>query len=95
MMVEVRWDRLEAYEFLAPIGDLYIGSMVDTHLSLVAMIRTAYAIISTMPRQLIDIACTFVRRSWAGQQSSARRRVYAQQESYSHSQTPGEMGRQQ
>ena len=44
-MVELGWDRLEAYEALTQIGDLYVGNMVDTYYSLVAKIRKEYAII--------------------------------------------------
>ena len=38
-------NRLEAYEALTQIGDLYVGNMVDTYYSLVAKIRKEYAII--------------------------------------------------
>ena len=44
-LVELGWDRLEAYEALTQIGDLYVGNMVDTYYSLVAKIRKEYAII--------------------------------------------------
>jgi acetamidase/formamidase len=44
-MIELGWDRLEAYEALTQIGDLYVGNMVDTYYSLVAKIRKEYAII--------------------------------------------------
>jgi acetamidase/formamidase len=42
-MVEMGWDRLEAYQALTQIGDLYVGNMVDTYYSLVAKIRKEYA----------------------------------------------------
>jgi acetamidase/formamidase len=41
-LVELGWDRLEAYEALTQIGDLYVGNMVDTYYSLVAKIRKEY-----------------------------------------------------
>ena len=44
-MMELGWDRLEAYEALTQIGDLYVGNMVDTYYSLVAKIRKEYAVI--------------------------------------------------
>ena len=44
-LVELGWDRLEAYEALTQIGDLYVGNMVDTYYSLVAKIRKEYAIL--------------------------------------------------
>lgn len=44
-MVDLDWDRLETYEALTRIGDLYVGNMVDTYYSLVAKIRKEYAII--------------------------------------------------
>jgi amidase len=44
-MIELGWDRLEAYEALTQIGDLYVGNMVDTYYSLVAKIRKEYAFI--------------------------------------------------
>jgi amidase len=44
-MIELGWDRLEAYEALTQIGDLYVGNMVDTYYSLVAKIRKEYAIL--------------------------------------------------
>jgi len=44
-LVELGWDRLEAYEALTQIGDLYVGNMVDTYYSLVAKIRKEYAVI--------------------------------------------------
>src|SRR5919112_1940993 len=44
-MIELGWDRLEAYEALTQIGDLYVGNMVDTYYSLIAKIRKEYAII--------------------------------------------------
>jgi amidase len=44
-LVELGWDRLEAYEGLTQIGDLYVGNMVDTYYSLVAKIRKEYAFV--------------------------------------------------
>ena len=44
-LVELGWDRLEAYEALTQIGDLYVGNMVDTYYSLVAKVRKEYAIL--------------------------------------------------
>jgi acetamidase/formamidase len=42
-MVEMGWDRWEAYEALTQIGGLYVGNMVDTTYSLVARIAKQYA----------------------------------------------------
>lgn len=42
-LVELGWDRWEAYEALTQIGDCYVGNMVDTYYSLVAKIRKEYA----------------------------------------------------
>ena len=44
-LVELGWDRWEAYEALTQIGDLYVGNMVDTYYSLVAKIRKEYAFV--------------------------------------------------
>jgi acetamidase/formamidase len=46
-MVDLGWDRWEAYEALTQIGDCYVGNMVDTYYSLVAKIRKEYAMIAT------------------------------------------------
>jgi amidase len=46
-LVELGWDRWEAYEALTQIGDLYVGNMVDTFYSLVAKIRKEYAMVGT------------------------------------------------
>jgi amidase len=42
-LVEMGWDRWEAYQALTQIGQLYVGNMVDTTYSLVAKISKAYA----------------------------------------------------
>jgi acetamidase/formamidase len=42
-LVELGWDRWEAYEALTQIGGLYVGNMVDTYYSLVARIGKRYA----------------------------------------------------
>jgi len=42
-LVELGWDRWEAYEALTQIGRLYVGNMVDTYYSLVAKIEKRYA----------------------------------------------------
>jgi amidase len=52
-MIELGWDRLEAYEALTQIGDLYVGNMVDTYYSLVAKIRKEYAIIQGNERSVM------------------------------------------
>ena len=49
-LVELGWDRLEAYEALTQIGDLYVGNMVDTYYSLVAKIRKEYAYVAIESR---------------------------------------------
>ncbi len=41
-MVEMGWDRWEAYQALTQIGGLYVGNMVDTTYSLVARIARQY-----------------------------------------------------
>jgi hypothetical protein len=41
-MVELGWDRMEAYQALTQIGDCYVGNMVDTLYSMVAKIRKDY-----------------------------------------------------
>ena len=41
-MVELGWDRIEAYQALTQIGDCYVGNMVDTLYSMVAKIRKEY-----------------------------------------------------
>jgi len=41
-MVELGWDRMEAYQALTQIGSLYVGNMVDTTYSLVAKIAKKY-----------------------------------------------------
>jgi len=41
-MVEMGWDRWEAYQALTQIGGLYVGNMVDTTYSLVASIAKEY-----------------------------------------------------
>jgi amidase len=45
-MVELGWDKWEAYQALTQIGKLHVGNMVDTYYSLVAKIDKKYAIIS-------------------------------------------------
>jgi hypothetical protein len=42
-MVEMGWERWEAYQALTQIGGLYVGNMVDTTYSLVARIAKQYA----------------------------------------------------
>ncbi len=42
-LVEMGWDRMEAYQALTQIGSLYVGNMVDTTYSLVAKIPKEYA----------------------------------------------------
>ena len=42
-LVEMGWDRIEAYQALTQIGSLYVGNMVDTTYSLVAKIAKTYA----------------------------------------------------
>ena len=44
-MIDLGWDKLEAYEALTQIGDCYVGNMVDTYYSLVAKIRKEYALL--------------------------------------------------
>jgi len=44
-MVELGWEKLEAYQALSQIGKLYVGNMVDTNYSLVAKIEKKYALI--------------------------------------------------
>lgn len=44
-MVELGWDRLDAYQALTQIGKLHVGNMVDTYYSLVAKIEKKYALI--------------------------------------------------
>ncbi|WP_153720908.1 acetamidase/formamidase family protein [Sporosarcina cascadiensis] len=44
-MIELGWDKLEAYQALTQIGKLYVGNMVDTNYSLVAKIEKKYALI--------------------------------------------------
>jgi amidase len=41
-MVELGWDRWEAYQALTQIGNLYVGNMVDTTYSLVARIAKQF-----------------------------------------------------
>ncbi len=41
-MVEMGWDKMEAYQALTQIGSLYVGNMVDTTYSLVAKIAKKY-----------------------------------------------------
>jgi acetamidase/formamidase len=41
-LVELGWDRWEAYEALTQIGKCYVGNMVDTYYSLVAKIEKKY-----------------------------------------------------
>jgi acetamidase/formamidase len=41
-MVEMGWDKWEAYQALTQIGDCYVGNMVDTYYSMVAKIRKEY-----------------------------------------------------
>ncbi len=41
-LVELGWDRLEAYEALTQAGGLYVGNMVDTNYSLVAKCPKRY-----------------------------------------------------
>ncbi|MBI5670326.1 MAG: acetamidase/formamidase family protein [Chloroflexi bacterium] len=41
-MMEMGWDRWEAYQALTQIGGLYVGNMVDTTYSLVARIAKQY-----------------------------------------------------
>lgn len=42
-LVEMGWDKFEAYQALTQIGKLYVGNMVDTTYSLVAKIGKEYA----------------------------------------------------
>jgi amidase len=42
-LVELGWDRWEAYEALTQIGRLHVGNMVDTNYTLVAKIAKEYA----------------------------------------------------
>lgn len=42
-LVELGWDKWEAYQALTQIGDCYVGNMVDTYYSMVAKIRKEYA----------------------------------------------------
>lgn len=42
-MVELGWEKWEAYQALTQIGDCYVGNMVDTYYSMVAKIRKEYA----------------------------------------------------
>ncbi|MEH7388371.1 acetamidase/formamidase family protein [Bacillus sp. JJ1521] len=44
-MVELGWEKLEAYQALTQIGKLSVGNMVDTYYSLVAKIEKKYAFI--------------------------------------------------
>lgn len=44
-MVELGWDKWEAYQALTQIGKLHVGNMVDTYYSLVAKIEKTYAYI--------------------------------------------------
>lgn len=44
-MVELGWDKFEAYQALTQIGKLHVGNMVDTTYSLVAKIEKKYALI--------------------------------------------------
>ena len=44
-MMELGWDRWEAYQALTQIGDCYVGNMVDTLYSVVAKIHKEYATI--------------------------------------------------
>ncbi|WP_274651119.1 acetamidase/formamidase family protein [Paenibacillus humicola] len=46
-MMELGWDKWEAYQALTQIGKLYVGNMVDTNYSLVAKIDKAYAMLSS------------------------------------------------
>src|SRR5690625_3363911 len=41
-MVELGWERLEAYQALTQIGQLSVGNMVNTYYSLVAKINKKY-----------------------------------------------------
>ncbi|WP_138420467.1 acetamidase/formamidase family protein [Aquibacillus sediminis] len=41
-MVELGWEKFEAYQALTQIGNLYVGNMVDTYYSLVAKIQKKY-----------------------------------------------------
>lgn len=41
-MIELGWDKLEAYQALTQIGKLYVGNMVDTFYSLVAKVEKKY-----------------------------------------------------
>jgi amidase len=43
-LVELGWDRWEAYQALTQAGSLYVGNMVDTNYSLVAKIAKRYAL---------------------------------------------------
>lgn len=42
-MVEMGWEKFEAYQALTQIGKLHVGNMVDTNYSLVAKIEKKYA----------------------------------------------------
>lgn len=44
-LVELGWDKWEAYQALTQIGKLYVGNMVDTYYSLVAKIEKKYALL--------------------------------------------------
>lgn len=44
-MIELGWDKWEAYQALTQIGKLHVGNMVDTYYSLVAKIEKTYAYI--------------------------------------------------
>jgi acetamidase/formamidase len=44
-MVDLGWERLEAYQALTQIGKLSVGNMVNTYYSLVAKVNKKYAII--------------------------------------------------
>jgi amidase len=43
-LVELGWDRWEAYEALTQIGRRHVGNMVDTNYTLVAKIAKTYAL---------------------------------------------------
>jgi acetamidase/formamidase len=44
MLVELGWDRLEAYQALTQVGKLSVGNMVDTYYSLVAKVDKDFAL---------------------------------------------------
>lgn len=41
-MVDLGWDKFDAYQALTQIGEMYVGNMVDTNYSMVAKIKKDY-----------------------------------------------------